>query len=147
MIKQKLKKINIIILRSDKDRFLDELIKLGCIDVSTSDELLEDTELSTIADLESIELGQLETNKEKIAVRGTDYTLLLTGWISPKTAPSIETMLSGFVCAWDVRPPYPDELEKAPVKQGLQGILKVFNKNKNRPFSPLSSNQGTEKNG
>ena len=142
-----LKKISVIILRNDKEKFLRDLIMLSCVDISKSDELLEDAELSALADLENIDLTGFEANKEQLAVRGTDTTLLFTGWIPDKNEPALLAMLSEYICAWDIHTPLPDELSKAPVKQRLPGIFRVFNKKSNRPFSPLSSNIVTEKNG
>jgi len=46
---------------------------------------------------------------------GTDYSLVLTGWITAASEPNLKTMLSKYSCAWELSDPNPDEYGNVPV--------------------------------
>lgn len=140
MIRTKLKKVNIIIMRAEQENLLSDLAGLGCIDISTPAELLEDAGLTAIVDLENIELPEQNDKKNKIAARGTDYTIILTGWIPASAEPELRKKLEQYEteCAWDVLEPTPDEQKSAPVKLKIPKLYKLFYKKTNRLFTPLA---------
>ena len=133
-----------IIFRADKDALFRELILLGCIDVSAPDKLLEGAELNALVDIETIELEQYRANREKLAAHGTDYTLLITGWLPSKSEPKLLDVLSKYVCAWDIQNPSPDEYNDIPVKLKWPKIFGIFYRESGKPFSPLAAVHGAE---
>ena len=136
MIKTKLKKVSMLILRADFDRFIRELILFGCVDVAASDDLLADTELASLLERETLELEPYNTNRDEITVFGTDYTLLITGWIPAGSVRNLLTILSGYIHAWDIEDPSVDELDKVPVKSWPKFLGNIFTGSR-KPFSPL----------
>lgn len=131
-----MKKIRILILRADFDKFIRELILFGCVDIEASDDLPEYSELDSLAERESVDLECYETSKERITVLGTDYTILLTGWIPVKSVQNLLTILSGYVHAWDIRDPSPDELDRVPAAIWPKFLTKL-RKGARPTFSPL----------
>ena len=137
MIPVKMKKISMLILRADFDKFIRELILFGCVDIDgPSGDPPDDTELTSLARRELIDLEQYQTCREHLAAYGTDYTILLTGWIPSKSVQNLLTILSGYIHAWDVRDPTPDEHSLVPVKLAPK-FLTVLYRGSRRLFSPL----------
>lgn len=137
MIKSRLKKITLLVLRPDLDKVFTDLIDLGCIHFCPQEELLEDTALCALADLETVDLEQHNANQGILAAFGTDRTLLFSGWIPAKSEAEVLARLSNYTCAYEIRQPTPDDGENAPVKLRFPKFFKVFYRNTAKPFSPL----------
>lgn len=140
-----MKKISMLILRADFDRFIRELILFGCVDLTTSGDSNDVSELASLADRETVELRQYGANQESITIFGTDYTLLLTGWIPVKSVENLLTILSGYTHAWDVQDPRPDELDDVPVKIWPKFLGKLF-VGARKLYSPLVFEEKNEDN-
>lgn len=136
MFKTKIKKISILILRADFDRFIRELILFGCVDIGASDDEFEDSGLDSLAERKKMDLGQYNANRDAITVFETDYTLLMTGWIPVKSVDNLLTILSGYIHAWGIRDPSPDEIDKVPIRILPKFFGKLLSGTR-RSFSPL----------
>ena len=47
---------------------------------------------------------------------GTQYALLLTGWLAAPAEPKLAAMLNKYTCAWELEDPTPDEYVNVPVE-------------------------------
>ena len=133
----KMKKLRILIVRAELDAFIRALIELGCVEPSGVDELLEDPELTALVERETVDLEQYQANKEQLLLLGTEYTLLLTGWIPAPSESGLISMMSEFTCAWDILDPSPDEREKIPVKLKWPKLYGKLYRGGGKLFSPL----------
>ena len=233
MARAKLKKITLIISRSDVANVLRELILLGCVEVSEPAELREDEELADFfkredADIESCRadfdvitagieilekyvpfvdkktktrqrytfddllyefdtesclrlsktLGALDEmmptlqaeEKEDMLAKvyaasemrealhlsydhftvrlalaqavdrllGTDYTVVLTGWVLSSYESELVDRLSSYVCAWDIRKPFDDEYDSIPALSGGGGLFSKHSREDEKLFTPLA---------
>lgn len=137
MITAKMKRITLIIARSDFEIVLRGLMQLGCVEITSPDELLIDPELRTIVKREVYMLDKFHANLDSIVLLATQHTLLLTGWISARSEPELAAHLSKFICAWETEAPDPDESQNVPVKLMLPKLFKVFHKGGGNLFNPL----------
>ena len=138
MFKVKMKKIRVIFLRAQQEDFLRKLVLLGCIDVLSNDELLEEAELSAVAAPENLSLEQYHANKEFLTASATESTLMITGWLPADLEPEALTALSDCAFAWETQDPTPDELAKVPVKLMLPKITGFFFRGTGRAYSPVA---------
>ena len=137
MAGKNMRKISILITRADFEKFIRELILFGCVDIETSGDF-PCAGLESLAERESVELVQYGANREHLSMLGTDYTLLITGWIPAKSVQNLLTILSGYVHAWDVQEPAPDEPGEAPVKLWPKFLAKFY-KGSRRLYTPLAN--------
>ena len=137
MIASKMKKISMLILNADFDKFIRELIFFGCVDIESPGDfdVPEENEMSFL-EREIVDLGQYDSNRESITVYKTDYTVFIKGWIPVGAVDNLLTILSGYVHAWDIQDPSPDELDKVPARVGPKVFGSLF-KGARRPYSPL----------
>lgn len=138
MIKVKMKKFALIILRKDLEEILNELLLLGCAEPAERGDLLADAELAALGGPEDIELSKYRANKERITLFGTEYTILLTGWVPASSENELLANLSKYMIAWDFQYPSPDEYGKAPVQLKMPKISRIFYRGAGKPFTPLS---------
>lgn len=68
--------------------------------------------LKMAADLLSTKIARAEAAGR---LMGTELAVALTGWIPEAETNNLEAVLSGYVCAWELSEPGPDEAESVPV--------------------------------
>lgn len=68
---------------------------------------------------------QKETCKERLLT--TDQSFFLGGWVTAEDAPKLESLLSGFDCAYTLTDPVEEELEQVPVKLKNGPITRCMN--------------------
>ena len=134
-----MKKISIIILRSDLEDILRTLLRLRCVQICAYSELQGDSALTSIAGLENIDLQEYNASQDSIAAFGTERTLLFKGWIPAASEPEVVLKLSEHICAWDIQSPSPEESEAVPVKLKWQKLFGIFYKGASMFFSPLTA--------
>jgi len=146
MTKPRVKKIRMIVSRADMDSVLREMISLGCIEVTEPDPLPDDMESASLITRETYTLDGLRTNREQLELLGTEYTLILTGWISSKTEPSLISILDNHTCAWEIENPSDNEPETIPVILSFPGLFGGIRGKNRRLFDPLQSAKEPEVN-
>ena len=137
MLTEKMKKVKLIVTRDDFESVLQELLKLGCIEVTVPDEFLNNPELRDQVLRIVVELDDFQTNQSSITLLGTQYTFLLTGWITARSEPEFAEKLSNYVCAWELDTPSPDDPEDIPVKLRWPKIFGFFYTGNGKMFEPL----------
>ena len=145
MLRTKMKKISMLIFRADFDKFINELILFGRVDLAAPGDSAGDAVLAEFLERENLDLKRFQTNQEYLTVFGTDYTLLLEGWIPSKSAQNLLTILSGYTHAWDIQDPAPDDLDNTPVEIRPKFLMKFY-KGARKPFSPLVFQDNSEEN-
>ena len=141
MAGNRLKKTNLLFVRTELGEILRELVELGIIDVSEPSPLNDDPELVDSVKSEVIDLGPYGANRESITALGTDSTLYLTGWITAKSENPLAALASRHTCAWEFEDPPTDALDDVPVKLIRPSFLRRFYRGSRKLFSPLSSAQ------
>jgi len=137
MMMIKMKKLRILFIRAEQDVFIRALIRLGCVEPSEADETAESAELTALADRVEVGLDQYQANKERLLLLGTEYTLLLTGWMPAPSESALISFMSEFTCAWDIEDPSPEEHEKVPVKMKYPRLFGKLYRGGGKLFSPL----------
>ncbi|MCL2151495.1 MAG: hypothetical protein FWH57_00810 [Oscillospiraceae bacterium] len=141
MLTVKMKKLLLVIARTDFENVLRVLIDMSCVEVTPPGELLgfdvnnTDNRLA----LETAELGMYGANIENIPLLGTRKVLILTGWMPAPSEQRLISSLSEYICAWEIENPSPDENEDIPLKLRWPKLLKIFFKNAGKLFNPLAS--------
>jgi len=133
-----MKRLKLLIARSDFENVLKVLIAAGCVEVTDPDDL-NDNDLEGNVTREITELDKYKANQDSITLLGTQRTLLLSGWIPAQSEQELTSLLSEYICAWEIEDPSPDEPEKIPVKLKGPKIFWLFYKGAGKPFTPLSS--------
>ena len=98
----KVKKLNMIVTRNDFESVLTNLMRLGCIDVCTTDGRLEDPEIASMVSSETFDLERFGANADRLVLLGTRETLMLIAWLSTKHEQSVEALLSEYACSWEI---------------------------------------------
>jgi len=138
MAEQYAKRLALIVSRADLEPVLREILQLGCVEVSEPDEPGESLEQSSAVTLEAVNLSGTGANRERIVMLGTEYTIILTGWISPRMEADLESLLKKYTCAWEIELPSPDELETAPVILRFPWFFGTLRGKNRRLFTPLA---------
>jgi len=138
MLPAKMKKISIVITRRDAESVLREIMLLGCIEVSRPDELPCFAQISDSVSREVYRIDRLGANSGAIVLFGTHYTLMLTGWLPSRSEPLLISMLSKYVCAWEIEDPTPEELDFAPVRLAFPMFFGKLRGGGRRLFKPLA---------
>ena len=134
-----MKKLSLLSTREEMGNVMRELIHLGCVDVSEPDELAYGPELQDFLKLEEFMLDELSANRERLVLIGTQYTLLLTGWLTQRSAQILISRLPHYFCAWALEDPSPDEREIIPVELCCPGFFGKLRLAGRKRFAPLKS--------
>ena len=137
MLTADMKKIRLIIARSDLEIVMREIVHLECVEIIAPDELLKDSEICNLVKREIVTLDKFQTNYDNIILLGTRHTYLLTGWITARSEPELTARLSKYICAWEIESPEPDE--NVPVKLIWPKLFGFLYKGGGKPFNPLVS--------
>jgi len=138
MFSVKINKLRLLTTRDDIESILRDLILLGCVEVSEPDEFYEGTELVQAIRPESFSLAEYGANKDSLILLGTQYTLLLIGWVPDQSKPELVSMLSERVCAWEIVDPSPDEKPNVPVQLRCHWFFGELRLGSRRSFDPLT---------
>jgi vacuolar-type H+-ATPase subunit I/STV1 len=111
----KMKKIRIITPRTEVENVLREVILLGCVEISSPEDLLSDQELAELVAEEMFELESHGASPVCIPMLATATTVLFSGWLPSWAEPGLEQVLSQYTCSWESALPSPEEQESAPV--------------------------------
>jgi vacuolar-type H+-ATPase subunit I/STV1 len=133
-----MKKLTLLIARKDMENVLRELIHLGCVEVTEPDFLLDDPEFASLVKREDMDIGKYGANQDSLALLGTLYTHMLTGWMPARSEMEFASVLSGYICAWALEDPSPVEIEIAPVKLAYPQFFGKLRLAGRRPFAPLA---------
>ena len=139
MAGSKLKRLRLLAVRDEMENVLRELINLGCVDVYDPVDLLEDHEIISVATKEIVSIDQLCASRDSIAMLGTQYTLMLSGWMSARSEADLQTKLTNHLCAWEISDPTPDEADVAPVDLCCPGFFGKLRSGGRKQFSPLKT--------
>jgi len=115
MANTKVKMVRLIVARSEIDRFLKDLILLGCIEVFDPDYPPEEAVPAPFLRPVILDLDKLDANRDSLTLLGTEYTLILSGWLPARSEHALVTMLADYSCAWEIEAPTPENRESAPV--------------------------------
>jgi len=135
----KIKKLSLIVSRADMEIVVKNLIEMNCLEVTFPAELPENAQFAGQITRESYGLGAYCANREQIPLIGTEYTFIITGWISAKSERDLTAMLDEHMCAWETGDPAPDELAGAPVILLFPRLLRGIRGKNRRLFSPLEA--------
>lgn len=69
---------------------------------------------------------------------GTDYTVILSGWIPLKSEPELTQKLSQYLCAWEFADPAPGDMENVPALHKGTKFLGRLQNDTRRQFKPLT---------
>lgn len=92
-------------------------------------------DLQLCCDHFSIRISMAETIGKML---GTDYTVILAGWLPAKAEPEVTQRLSQYLCACEFTDPVPGEQESVPALQKSTKLLGRLQNDTRRPFRPLS---------
>jgi len=70
---------------------------------------------------------------------GTEYTLVLSGWIPAASEQALILKLSRYACAWEIADPLFDESDSIPVKLTGPKFLGRLHKDGGKPFEPMTA--------
>lgn len=72
-------------------------------------------------------------------LHASQYTYLLTGWVTASSESLLASNLSKYDCAWDIKLPSPDEVDHVPVKyrNRLSAFIGKLSGSGGRQFDPL----------
>jgi len=141
VLTEKMKRVKLIIARTDLENVLQVLLRLCCVEVTEPDESPVDKELENLLSRETIDLSQYNANLQSITLLGTQYTLLLSGWATARAEQELVSRLSKLICAWEIEDPSPDERDKVPLFLKWPKITGFFYKGAGKQFNPLTSVQ------
>ena len=133
----KMKKLMLLMTRKDMEDVLRELVLLRCVEVAEPDSLLEDPELAALLKRETVKLDSINSNVKSFVMLGTQYTLLMTGWVPTSLRDKFVDKLSYLPCAWELDDLSPDELDIAPVVLRCPGFLTKYRLAGRKQFEPL----------
>jgi len=135
----KMRKLSLVMARSDAESVLRGLLALGCVESARPDELPCFAITGESVSREVFKLSELGANQAAIVLIGTQNTLMLAGWLPSRSEPPLVSMLSQHTCAWEIEDPTPDEADLAPVKLVLPGFFGKLRSGGRRLFSPLAN--------
>ena len=137
----KVKKLSLIAVREDMNSILDKLMKLECVEVFTQDSISESPEITTPLTREVVGLegfGDYGATEKSIEILGTQFTFLLTGWMSSVFEPELASMLNDYDCAWEISDLSTEEAEIAPSIRKYPRFLENIRGGNNRVLAPLA---------
>lgn len=138
-----MKKVNLIISHSDLVNVISSLIDMECFEPMEPDVTLDPPELTDLLHREVMELDAYEANYEHIVFLTTQYTYYLTGWLPTESEPALVSMLSKYMCAWEVLSLSPIEAEEAPAIMKMPNLLGKMRSGGRRVFTPLAKVKDT----
>lgn len=133
-----IRKLNLIIAQSDIVNVLSELIELECVEPTEPEVTLDPPELTDMLKREVMELDHYEANFDKITLLASQYTYYLTGYISSESEPHLVSMLSRFMCAWEITDLSAIDADNAPTIIKHPQLLGKIRSGGRRVFSPLA---------
>jgi len=139
MMTVRMKRIRLVVGRADFENVLRELMSLACVEITEPDALPEGCQLQGQVKRVIVELSGFGANLDSIMLLGTQYTLVLTGWMAARSGPELAARMGNYVCAWEIVDPSPDESAAAPVKLRLPGLFGLFHRGGGKPFSPFQA--------
>jgi len=119
------------------DSVLREMISLGCIEFTEPDALPDDMESAAVITRETYKLDGFGANREQLELLGTEYTLVLKGWISSKTEQALISILDKFTCAWEIEEPPVNGPETVPFILSYPRFFGGIRGKNRRLFDPL----------
>ena len=137
MAGKKIKKVNLLFVRSELDAIVNELIDLELMDIDEPTIPADDEILSSALKTEYVDITEHDTNYESLTLLGTERTLYLTGWIWKKSEEQLVQMVSKYTCAWEIYDPTSEELKSAPIMLIRPKFLFGLYKGSRRLFYPL----------
>ena len=144
MAKPRVRRFRLIASRADMDAVLSEIVRLSCVEVTQPEELPDDPALSPHVTPESYDSGRLGASSGDLELLGTEYTLVLTGWISARGISGLTSRLSDYVCAWEIGEPPGDDDASAPVMLFMPRLFSKYRAKGRRLFAPLTEAQKQE---
>jgi len=133
-----MKKVNLIIARSDIVDVLSELMYLECVEPIEPEVTIDPPELSDLIKREVMGLDDYEANQENIVLLSTQYTYTLAGWMPAQFEQALSEALSGFSCSWMVDDPFPYDYDNIPVLLKFPWFFGRLRSGGRRVFAPLS---------
>ena len=150
-----MKKITLVVARSEISDVLQALADLGCLELSEPDAVLgtaavagvsaADSEILGLAELRKVDAGFLGANKEELPLLETPHTCILTGWVPARSAPELEYQMGRFTAAWEIGDLSPDEAVLAPVKLSCPVLFGKMRLAGRKRFDPLVKKYGGER--
>jgi len=134
-----IRKLSLIVSRADMEIVLKNIIDMGALEATGFAEFTEGAQFAGQITRETMDLGAFGANKEQIELLGTEYTFILTGWISSKSEQALTAMLVDHTCAWEIEDPTPGEMADAPVVLLFPKFLRGIRGKGRRLFSPLTA--------
>jgi len=144
MAKPKVKKITLITARADMETVLREIILLGCIEVTEPSGFGDDPELNAHVTRETADLSVLGADQDQIPLLGTEYTLILTGWLAVRMEPVLVSKIKDYNCAWETDDPVTDDNEDSPIILRFPQLFTKCRSKGHRLFTPLKPATGLE---
>ena len=136
-----MKKISLIVSRSDIVNVISELLYLECVEPIEPELTLDPPELTPLVKREVMELDAYGANKDSITLLATQYTYSLTGWLPAQSEYALASVLSGFTCSWVVEDPHPNDYENIPVLIKVPQLFGKLRSGGRRVFDPLTKIQ------
>ena len=133
-----MKKLTLIIARSEMDGVMQALVDLACVEILKPDAAAGGPELQEFAVPVEYDLGQLIANKKSIPLLETPHTYIISGWIPPGSVNELASLLQRFIASWEIETPSPDEAELAPVKLFFPAFLSKMRLAGRNRFDPLA---------
>jgi len=127
----------LIVARSEIDRFLKDLVLLGCLEVSDPDYPPEESSPAPFLRPVILDLDKLDANRDSMTLLGTEYTLILYGWLPARSENALVAMLAGYSCAWDIEELAPDDYDSAPAVLSFPKLFGKFRLGGRRLLAPL----------
>jgi len=138
MAAARLKKLSIVSSREDFESVLQDLILLGCIEISEPPELSDNMEAASCFSREKIALDQYSANLESIELLGTQHTLLLSGWLTVRAETQLISKLVNYTCAWEVEDLTTEDSLIAPVDLCCPNFFGKLRRGDRKQFAPLA---------
>jgi hypothetical protein len=138
MADTKMKRLRLLFARPDLESILNELMQLACVEISEPDDLPDCADYTSLCTREVIKLDNIGANRDELAMLGTQYTLLISGWVASSTVTALTTKLSNLLCAWELADPSPDEQNSIPVIQRCPRFFGKLRLRNRKPFAPLA---------
>jgi len=135
-----IKKVSIIVSRSEIVDLIGELIDLECIEPIKPNITLDPVELTDMVSHEVMSLDEYETNKDELMLLSTQYTYALSGWIPAQSEPKLASALSGLTCSWVVEDLSPSEINDAPAFVKHPQLFGKMRSGGRKVFEPLTRN-------
>ena len=136
-----IKKISLIVSRSDIVNVISEILYLECVEPVEPELTLDPPELTSLVKREVMELDAYGANRDSITLLATQYTYSLIGWLPAQSEYALASVLSGFACSWVVEDPHPTDYENIPVLLKAPQLFGKLRSGGRRVFDPLTKIQ------